>query len=99
MKKAKNGKIVSLMVVLTLQLLNYAKCGVINNNCLLKLIFTTKMIQTQTTNQAKIAHVLVCMFPYTKLLFRKFFSHSIRQLINIPNSGGNEDKLMKINQL
>lgn len=87
------------MVVLTLQLLNYVKCGVINNIYFLKLIFITKMIQTQTTNSAKIVHVFVCIFPYTKRFFRKFFSHRIRQITNISKSGGNEDKLMKNNQL
>lgn len=49
------------MVVLTLQLLNYAKGGIMDNNCFLKLALATKikMSQTQTTNRAKRVHVVI----------------------------------------
>lgn len=62
------------MVVLTLQLLNYAKCGITNTDYFLKLAFPTKrkMSQTQTTNRAKIVHVLMCVC----FLRQNYFSES-----------------------
>lgn len=59
------------MVALTLQLLNYAMCGIMNNDCFLKLAFTTKrkMSQTQITNRAKIVHVLIYVYFLTQNCF------------------------------
>lgn len=53
---------------------------------ILKLAFTTKrkMGQKQTINRAKILHVL--LYVCIKLVFRKFFSHRIRQINNMRNT-------------
>lgn len=61
------------MLVLTPQLLNYAKYEIMND-CFLKLAFTTKkkMSQTQTTNRAQIMHILMCVC----FLAQNYFSGS-----------------------